>query len=261
MQLELDGKTVIVTGGSKGMGLACARAFLDEGARVAIVSRSEENLRAAARELRADTGSLVTVAADLVDPGAAARMAEEVAGRLGPPDVLVNSAGAANRYAPAELSPDAYRQAMDAKYFTYVHAIDAVIRGMAERGEGSIVNIIGMGGKSASTLHIAGGSANAALMLTTVGLATAYAPMGVRVNAINPGLTQTSRVEEGLRVEARATGKSEAELLEAARARIPIGRLAAPKDIAAVAVFLASAPAGYVTGAIVPMDGATTPVI
>jgi NAD(P)-dependent dehydrogenase (short-subunit alcohol dehydrogenase family) len=259
MELELGGKTVIVTGGSKGIGLACAKAFLDEGARVAIVSRSEENLRAAAGELPA--GSLMTVVADLVDPAAAVRMAREVNERFGPADVLVNSAGAANRYAALELTPEAYRQAMDAKYFTYVHAIGAVIHGMAEREQGCIVNIIGMGGKSASTWHIAGGSANAALMLTTVGLATAYAPMGVRVNAINPGLTQTSRVEEGLRVEARATGKSEAELLEAARARIPLGRLAAPEDIAALAVFLASARASYVTGAIVPMDGATTPVI
>lgn len=261
MELELEGTTVIVTGGSKGIGLACARAFLDEGARVAIVSRSRANLDGAARELDATEGSLVTVVADLVDAPAAVEMAADVCRRLGPPDVLVNSAGAANRYAPAELSPAAYRQAMDAKYFTYAHAIDAVIHEMAKRGRGSIVNVIGMGGKAASTLHIAGGSANAALMLTTVGLAAAYAPMGIRVNAINPGLTQTSRVEEGLAVEARATGKSEAELLAAAEARIPLGRLAAPEDIAAVAVFLASPRAAYVTGAIVPMDGAATPVI
>jgi NAD(P)-dependent dehydrogenase (short-subunit alcohol dehydrogenase family) len=228
---------------------------------VAIVSRSEDNLASAARELSALEGSLVTVAADLVDPNAAVRMAQEVEAMLGPPHVLVNSAGAANRYAPAELSPEAYRQAMDAKYFTYAHAIDAVIRGMAERGGGSIVNIVGMGGKAASAWHIAGGSANAALMLTTVGLANAYASKGVRVNAINPGLTQTSRVEEGLQVEARATGRSRDELLAAARARIPLGRLAAPEDIAQVALFLASERASYVTGAIVPMDGASTPVI
>jgi NAD(P)-dependent dehydrogenase (short-subunit alcohol dehydrogenase family) len=175
--------------------------------------------------------------------------------------VLVNSAGAARRYLHTELSPEAYRQAMDAKYFTYAHAIDAVIAGMVARGRGSIVNVIGMGGKSATTMHIAGGSANAALMLTTVGLATAYAASGVRVNAINPGLTDTSRVQEGLRVEARATGRSEAELLEQARSRIPIGRLASPDEIAAVAVFLASERASYVTGAIVPMDGASNPVI
>ena len=261
MELELAGKTVIVTGGSKGIGLACARAFLDEGAKVAIVSRSAANLENAARDLGASDGSLVTVVADLVDPAAAVAMAAEVDRRLGPADVLVNSAGAANRYAPDELSPSAYRQAMDAKYFTYAHAIDAVIHGMADRGRGNIVNVIGMGGKAALTLHIAGGSANAALMLTTVGLAAAYAPRGIRVNAINPGLTRTTRVQEGLSVEARATGKSEAELLAAAEARIPLGRLAAPEDIAAVAVFLASPRAAYVTGAIVPMDGAATPVI
>src|SRR5262245_22695290 len=119
MELELGGKTVIVTGGSKGIGLACARAFLDEGARVAIVSRSSNNLERAVGELDAADGSLVALVADLVDPVAAVEMAADVDRLLGPPDVLVNSAGAANRYAPDELSPTAYRQAMDAKYFTY----------------------------------------------------------------------------------------------------------------------------------------------
>jgi NAD(P)-dependent dehydrogenase (short-subunit alcohol dehydrogenase family) len=261
VDLGLEQAVVVVTGGSKGIGFACARAFLDEGAKVAIVSRSEQNLAAAAAQLAAPPERLVSVAADLVDPDAATHMAAEVEKRLGPPDVLVNSAGAAQRYAPEKLGPSAYREAMDAKYFTYVHAISAVLQGMALRGRGSIVNIVGMGGKAATPLHIAGGSANAALMLTTVGLAAAYASRGVRVNAVNPGLTQTSRVEQLLRVEAQATGRSEEELLEQARSRIPLGRLADPAEIAAVTVFLASSRASYVTGAIVPMDGAANPVI
>lgn len=261
MDLGLADSVVIVTGGSKGIGLACARAFLDEGARVAIVSRSQANLAAACAELGADPDRLVAVECDLVDPEAARRMAAAVEARLGAPGVLVNSAGAARRYAPEQLDPSAYRQAMDAKYFTYVHAIDAVIGGMAERGRGSIVNVIGMGGKVAGVMHVAGGSANAALMLTTTGLAAAYAPHGVRVNAINPGLTATTRVEEGLRVESQATGRSRDELLARATARIPLGRLAEPHEVAAVAAFLASERASYVTGALIPMDGAASPVI
>lgn len=260
MELGLGGRNVVVTGGSKGIGLACARAFLDEGANVTIASRSQENLAAAVASL-AGGERLLAHACDLVDPDAAIGLATAAEERFGPVDVLVNSAGAAPRYAPDELGPDAYRRAMDAKYFTYVHAIDSVIHGMAGRGAGSIVNVIGGGGKIASTMHIAGGSANAGLMLTTVGLAAAYADRGVRVNAINPGLTMTSRVEEGLQVEARATGLSQEELLDRARARIPMGRLGEPGEVAAVAVFLASDRASYVTGAIVPMDGGSGAVI
>jgi NAD(P)-dependent dehydrogenase (short-subunit alcohol dehydrogenase family) len=252
---------VVVTGGSKGIGLACGRAFLAEGAKVALVSRSASNLAAAVTGLGGLRPALMTFACDLVEPTSGQEMLEAVESRLGPIEVLVNSAGAARRYAPEELSPAAYRQAIDAKYFTYVHAIDAVIHRMATRGRGAIVNIIGSGGKVAGTMHIAGGSANAALMLTTTGLANAYAGKGVRVNGINPGLTLTSRVEEGVRVEARATGRSEAQVLEEATRRIPMGRLGTPEEVARVALFLASDAASYVTGAIVPMDGGAHPVI
>ena len=106
-----------------------------------------------------------------------------------------------------------------------------------------------------------GGSANAALMLATVGLAAAYGPKGVRVNGINPGGTLTGRVQEGLAAESRMTGLAAAELLERQAARIPLRRLGRPEEVAEVALFLASARASYVTGAIVPMDGGSAAVI
>ena len=105
MDLGLTNKTVLVTGGSKGIGLACARGFLAEGARVAIVSRSPENLARAARE----HPLLVTIAADLVDEHAALRAVDEAERALGPLDVLVNSAGAARRTPPEDLTPRAWR--------------------------------------------------------------------------------------------------------------------------------------------------------
>nr|MBP8139923.1 SDR family oxidoreductase [Burkholderiales bacterium] len=100
-----------------------------------------------------------------------------------------------------------------------------------------------------------------ALMLATAGLAAAYAPKGVRVNAINPGATLTGRVQEGLAAEARMTGLAADEVLARMRQRIPLGRLGTPEEVARVAVFLASDAASYVSGAIVPMDGVSTPVI
>jgi NAD(P)-dependent dehydrogenase (short-subunit alcohol dehydrogenase family) len=169
--------------------------------------------------------------------------------------------GRRRRYTPDDLDAAAWHAAMDAKYFSYIHPISAELPRMAARGTGTIVNIIGLGGKLASPVHLPGGAANAALMLATAGLAAAFGPKGIRINGINPGSTLTVRVQEQLAVEAKMTGLGEAELLQRMQARIPLGRLATPEEVAQVALFLASDHASYVTGAIVPMDGGAHPVI
>lgn len=258
---DFSGRTVLVTGASKGIGLACAHTFANTGARVAIVSRSQDNLDKALGTFAAGLHRPVAIAADLRDPAQAARAVEQAHARLGEIDVLVNSAGAAKRYAPADLDAQAWRDAFDAKFFSYIYVVDIVVKRMAARGRGAIVNIIGAGGKTASTAHIAGGAANAALMLSTVGLASAYGPQGVRINAINPGATLTDRVQAGIEVESKMTGASPDKLLADANARIPLRRMGKPEEVAAVALFLASDAASYVTGAIVPMDGGSGAVI
>jgi NAD(P)-dependent dehydrogenase (short-subunit alcohol dehydrogenase family) len=113
----------------------------------------------------------------------------------------------------------------------------------------------------ADVFHIAGGAANAALMLATTGLAAAYAPRGVRINAINPGLTRTGRVTDRLEVEARSSGASQEEVLKRAVSKIPAGRMATPEEIAHVALFLASSQASYVSGVVLPLDGVSHPAI
>jgi NAD(P)-dependent dehydrogenase (short-subunit alcohol dehydrogenase family) len=261
MNLGLTGKSVLITGGSKGIGLACARAFLEEGARVAIVSRSSENLQRAAHELASPADDLVTIAADLTQADAARSMVESVEGRLGGIDILVNSAGAARRYLPEELTAESWRAAMDAKYFTYMHTLDAVLPRLAARGAGVVVNIIGTGGKVATPYHLPGGAANSALMLATVGLAQVYGPKGVRITAINPAATLTGRVTEALKLEAKMRGVSEREVLEQGQAKVPLRRYAAPEDVANLTLFLASDKASYLTGAIIPMDGGANPII
>jgi NAD(P)-dependent dehydrogenase (short-subunit alcohol dehydrogenase family) len=259
MDLKLKGKHVLVTGASKGIGYACAQAFAEEGANVSLIARDLGNLTKAQKALQ-DKYPSVEVAiysADLIDDNAAQLALDKAQARLGEVDVLVNSAGAAKRTPAAELTPQAWRDALDAKFFSYINMMNPVAQQMAKRGEGTIVNVIGAGGKTASPIHLPGGSANAALMLATAGLAAAFGPQGVRVNAVNPGQTLTERLKEGLAVICKQEGIEMQEALRRTTERVPLGRLASAEEVAHAVVFLASAPASYITGVNINMDGGT----
>jgi len=261
MDLGLRDRIVVVTGASKGIGFACAQALAAEGARVALVSRSLVNLDAALAKIRHFEHRPEAFVADLTDAAQAQSMVDAVEAALGPIDILVSSAGAAKRYPPDDLCAAAWHDAMDAKFFSYIHPLDVIVKRMGARGHGSVINIIGAGGKIASPVHLPGGAANAALMLATAGLAAAYGARGVRINAINPGATLTDRLQQGLAAEASMTGLAKDEILDRQQARIPLRRLGTPEEIAQVALFLASSQASYVTGAIVPMDGGASAAI
>ena len=263
MDLQLHNQHVLITGGSKGIGLACAQAFLAEGARVSLISRDQANLERARQTLQAQFAAerIHTVAADLRDAQAALAALDSAEAAFGPVDVLVNSAGAAKRTPAPELTPEAWQDAMQAKYFTYIHTMNPAIQRMAARGAGNVVNVVGNGGKVASPIHLPGGAANAALMLASAGLAAAYGPQGIRVNAVNPGLTRTERLQEGLVADARNQGISTEQAMAQAVGRIPLGRMAEPEEIANAVVFLASAKASYITGICMSMDGALNPIV
>ena len=261
MDLGLHDKLVLITGGSKGIGLACALAFAAEGARIAIASRDADNLTQAALALRAVGCDPILVQADLQDAPQAERMVAEVEAAGGAIAVLVTCAGAARRCPPAELTPAHWAAAMQSKFFTTIHAMGAVLPGMCARRAGAIVNVVGMGGKTASPIHLPGGSANAALMLAGAGLANAHAGQGVRINVVNPGMTATDRLHEGLAAESRLTGTPVDALLATRTRAMPLGRICEPHEIAALVVFLASAQASYISGAVVSADGAATPMV
>jgi NAD(P)-dependent dehydrogenase (short-subunit alcohol dehydrogenase family) len=106
-----------------------------------------------------------------------------------------------------------------------------------------------------------GGAANAALMLVSAGMAAAYGPQGIRVNAVNPGLTLTDRLQEGMVADARIKGIDTEEAMAQAVAKIPLGRMAEPEEIANAVLFLASSKASYVTGICMSMDGALNPIV
>lgn len=256
MELGLAGRLALVTG-ARGIGLACARALAEAGVRLAICARAPASVAQATAQLPGAFGH----AADLSDAGAAAAMVDAVERALGPIDILVNAAGAARRTPPDQLTPAAWRAAMDAKFFVGINVIDPVIKRMAARRSGVIVSIIGAGGKVAAPIHLAGGAANAALMLATAGLGNAYAGQGVRVLGINPGPTETERLLEGLAADAAAQGITPQEARHRTTGRIPLGRLATPADIADLVLFLASPRAAYLTGTTVTMDGGQHPVV
>lgn len=260
MELGLKGKHVLITGGSKGIGLEAARLFLEEGAQVSLISRGIENLEAAKNKLGA-SDKVHVFSADLGLQNVAETLIQKIEAEVGPIDILVNSAGAAKRSPAFELKESSWHDAMQAKFFTYVHAMNAVLPKMAERQKGVVVNVIGMGGKVAATIHISGGAANAALMLATAGLASAYAPKGIRVVAVNPGATITERLKEGMAADARAQGISPEEALKLATAKLPLGRIAKPEEVADTVVYLASDRASYINGTTIAMDGGLTPLI
>ncbi|MCU0763694.1 MAG: SDR family oxidoreductase [Hydrogenophaga sp.] len=211
-----------------------------EGCAVTLVSRSAETLATAkAQLLQAMPAAPVhTVVANLsaADQAQAAWADAEAQG--GAVDVLVNCAGAAKRIPPDELAPQAWHDAMHAKFFPYVHMMGEASRAMGARGRGCIVNVIGAGGK-----------------------AGVLAPKGVRVNGINPGATHTGRLDAGLSAIAAMNGSTREAVLENMLRTVPMGRLAQPEEIASTVVFLASAAASYITGAILTMDGGSTATV
>ena len=261
MDLQLHNQHILITGGSKGIGLACAQAFLQEGAKVSLVSRDTANLDKARQSLQTQFASdrIHTVAADLRDAQAALMALDSAEAALGPVDVLVNSAGAAKRTPAPELTPEAWQDAMQAKYFTYIHMMNPAIQRMAARGTGNVVNVVGNGGKVASPIHLPGGAANAALMLASVGLAAAYGPQGIRVNAINPGLTRTDRLQEGMVADARNQGISTEQAIEARLAKHPAHRFGRPDELGNTCAYLCSAHAGYINGQNILLDGGSFP--
>ena len=261
MELGLHGLHVLITGGSKGIGFACAEAFCKEGARVSLIARNQTGLDEAVARLDKLGAQSQGIAADLTIAEQASRAIESIYQNFGRVDVLVNCAGGATRTPFNELSPQAWHDAMQAKFFTYIHAIDPVIKKMAQHGKGVIINVVGVGGKVASPTHLAGGSANAALMLASVGLASAYGPRGVRVNVINPGLTMTDRLGKGLNAEARLQQISLEEVLAKHQQRLPLGRIAEPREVADAVTFLSSDKASYITGAVIAMDGAASSTV
>ena len=255
MDLGLAGKCALVTGGSMGIGKAAALALAAEGCRVAIAARGADALADAAAEIGHETFS---VKADCTRPEDIRRMVEEVIGRLGRIDILVNSIGAAKSGNFLELSDEDWRESLELKLFGIVRSCREVVPHMRRCRWGRIVNVIGHRGRQPDTQAMPAGVANAGLINFTKALADEVVPDGILVNGVSPCPMETRRLDYMVRARAQMTGVSKEEARGEFLRDIPIGRFARPEEIAPLIAFLASERNSYVTGTTIAIDGGAT---
>lgn len=249
MDLKLTGRRVLITGGSKGIGAACARVFLAEGCSVVLVARDAARLAATATSL-GEANRVTTHAADL----SAAEERERLAAAFPDIDVLVNNAGAIPAGGLLDLSMETWEQAWALKVMGYIHLTKLYLAGMKERGSGVIVNIIGGAGRSPRYDYVCGGTGNAALMAFTGAVGGRAVEWGVRVFGINPAQTRTDRIISLSKTRAKLKFGDEARWEEMLTG-LPLNRLIEPEEIANAAAFLASPACGYVSGTVLDVDG------
>jgi 3-oxoacyl-[acyl-carrier protein] reductase len=256
MDLGLHNKIVFITGGSKGIGYACAVAFAMEGASVALCARGDAGLKQAAAAIKAETGRTVfTVAGDMMKWEDARRCVDAAAAHFGGLDVLVNCAGASPGGLLLNLTEDEWTLSLQLKFMGYVRCAKAAIPHMLKRGGGRVVNVVGNDGIKPAYWELTASAANAADLAMTSALAEQYGPKGILVNAVNPGPVATERWDGLVRAYARDKGMSFDEASRQALKSMPLGRICTPQEVADVVAFVASARASFMNGAWITLDG------
>ncbi|PND32702.1 short-chain dehydrogenase [Achromobacter pulmonis] len=251
MDLQLGGKRVLITGASKGIGLACAIAFAREGAQPILVARDDAALRAASEAIGEHTGEPVQAhTLDLAQTGAAQRLAE----MAGDVDILVNNAGAVPGGALEQVQDERWRAGWDLKVHGYIDLARHYYPRMRAAGAGVIANIIGMAGSAPRADYICGAAANASLIAFTRALGGEAPRHGVRVFGVNPSRTRTDRVLTLAQQRAQARWGDESRWQETLT-DLPFGRLMEPAEVADMIVFGASPRAGYLSGTVIDLDG------
>ncbi|MFJ8437428.1 SDR family NAD(P)-dependent oxidoreductase [Kitasatospora griseola] len=243
---ELEGRTVVVTGGSRGIGAHTARAFAAQGASVCVVGRDEAALAAVVEEIAGAGGEAMAASADVTDARALDGVRRSVAERFGAVDVLAAFAGGQGFPVPtAELSEQRWREVLDSDLTSVFLTVQAFLPGMLERGSGSVLTMSSAAGRQPSGANLAYGVANAGVVMLTRHLAAELGPHGIRVNCLAPSAILTEKVQARMPAEVQAK----------VAATHPLGRLGTPADVAEAALFLSSDGAGWLTGLTVDVAG------
>jgi 3-oxoacyl-[acyl-carrier protein] reductase len=261
----MDRRVVVVTGGSRGIGRAVAAAFARDGAQTVLAASSVANLATAAQAIATPLGGgqspalqPVTVAADLRQLEGCERVTAAVQERFGRCDVLVNCAGATRAGNFLDLPDAAWLDGYALKFFGCVR-MTRLLWPLLQEAQGHVVNIVGSAARTPGAEFLIGGSVNAAMANFSKGLSQLGKRDGVNVNVIHPGATDTERTQQLLEQRAVASGKSVEELRREIYAKDGLKRLGHPDDIAAMTLFLCSAPARYIQGTAIAVDGGATP--
>ena len=256
MDLQLRGKTALVTGGSEGIGKGIALVLAKEGVDVAICARRKDVLDAAAAEIGKATGrKIVAITADLRKDADARNFIEQAHKALGRADIMVNNAGSAAGGVIEHLTEDDWEKGLQLKFMGYVRCLRYVLPIMVKQGSGRVVNLIGNDGVKASYWEIAPGAANAAGQNLTMSLAGQYGRHGISFCAVNPGPVRTERWDGLVKAMSRDMKLSYEEADKLAPASIPLGRIAEVDEVAALVVMLASPLMHMVNGTQIEIDG------
>ncbi len=255
MQLGLEGKVAIVTGGSKGIGQATALGFLAEGASVVVCARGKEALEETVQLAgQHGEGRIVGIQADLTDGQAIKAVVQKCHDTFGRVDILVNNAGSARPGDFLTLPDDAWTDDWTLKFFGYVRMAREVLPIMKQQGTGVVINIIGTGALKPMGSYMIGGAANAALNHFTKALADDGAKHGVRVVGSNPGPILTERLEKFLSTFSAGNSRE-----EALKKMTPLGRVGESAEVADLILFMASPRAAFIHGANITIDGGANP--
>lgn len=256
MDLGLKGRVAIVTGSSQGIGKAIALGLSQEGARVSICARNEKQLNETAREIESATGVEVYAAkADLTKEDDIRRLVAKTYERFGKIDILVNNTGGPPSTTFLETSEEHWRKAVDLLLMSVVTACSEVIPHMQKQKWGRIINMTSFAAKQPAERLVLSNALRAGIFGLSKTLSNELAKDGILVNAVCPGWTLTKRVDELAKTQAKTTDKTYEDIIKGWENQIPLKRLAQPKEIADLIVFLASERASYITGAVIQVDG------
>src|SRR5258707_10101094 len=262
MDLGLSGRVAIVSGGSRGIGSACAAELAAEGAHVFVVSRYALNTAAACITLIAHAeGRIIGVPADLNDPAAVQAVFDRTMTEFGRLDILVNCAAVIGRGDFFSFDDVKWEKMFDDKLNGTARCIRLAAPLMRQRKWGRIINVLGGAARQPQPAAVSVGLNNAAILNLIKAVAGDLAKDNILINAVIPSVIHSERLDETIRAEAVRTGKSEAEMRAARVARIPLGRMGQGREVGAVVAFLASERASFVTGSAWPVDGGAAAVI